>query len=568
MKKLAWHMPFRTALLITGALACTNAPATDSAPAASVSRPVTLGKTAPPPRTMLLGNLGSYHRAITTQSADAQRFFDEGLTLLYGFNHAEAFRSFARAAALDSAAPMPHWGMALALGTNINDIAPVDRLKTAHAHLADAVARRANRSAVEQGLIDALGKRYIADPTGDQMPREQAYSDAMRALTKQFADDPDIATLYAESLMNLRPWKLYKADGTPAPETATIVATLEAVLRSQPDHPGANHYYVHAVEASAHPERAIISARRLETLVPGAGHLVHMPAHIYIRTGDYTRSALANATAAAVDDTYFKATGTSGLYSDIYYSHNLQFEAAAAMFSGNLSEARDAAHHTVLLTGPIADQMAMLEPFAAMELFVAVRFERWADVTAVTAPPAKRTLQTVLYHWARGAAFAATGNVPDAAASLQALTAVMPLIPADAMVGPSNTARAVAAVAKADLAGRVALGRGELNTAIAAFSDAVAAEDRLGYNEPPDWLLPEREMLGRALLRAGRAARAELVFRADLTRNVGSPRSRFGVWQSLKAQHKPFDGARLLFNAAWSPSNIGPPWEIDSAASK
>src|SRR6478735_5566646 len=264
---------------------------------------------APAPRTTLLGNLGSYHRAITTTNADAQKFFDEGLTLLYGFNHEESFKSFEIASTKDPASPMPHWGMALALGTNINDVAPADRLKQGYAHLADAEQRKAAGSDVEQGLVDALAKRYVADPSGDQMAREQAYSNAMAALTKKFPDDLDVATLYAESMMNLRPWQLYKKDGTPAPGTAVIEQTLEGVMKRDPMHPGANHYYIHAVEASKSPERALTQAGRLESLVPGAGHLVHMPAHIYIRTGQYAKSAKSNADAAAVDEKYFKKAG-------------------------------------------------------------------------------------------------------------------------------------------------------------------------------------------------------------------------------------------------------------------
>ncbi len=553
----------RTALIAVALFACSREPARNAVAAARVDTPAVIPPP-PPPRTTLLGNLGSYHRAITTKSAESQQFFDEGLTLLYGFNHAEAFRSFARAAALDTLAPMPHWGMALALGTNINDIAPAERLKTAHGHLASAIALRANGSAVEQGLIDALSHRYVANPTGDQMPREQAYSDAMRALTKTFPGDADVETLFAESLMNLRPWKLYKADGTPAPETETIVSTLQQVMRRHPDHPGANHYFVHAVEASSHPERALASAGRLETLVPGAGHLVHMPAHIYIRTGEYARSARSNAIAAAVDEKYFKATGTGGLYEAMYYSHNLQFEAGAAMYAGNVAEARAAARRTVALTDPIADEMTMLEPFAAMELFVLVRFERWSDVLSMKAPVAKRSLQSVLHRWARGAALASTGDTIAAATELEQLTSAMTRIPADAMVGPSNSAQLVAAVAKADLAARILDARGETVAAIAAFTEAVSAEDHLGYNEPPDWLLPEREMLGRVLLKAGRFDKAEAVFRADLMRNVGNPRSLFGVWQSLAGQKKPSAAAQAAFEKSWSSADVGLPWAASS----
>lgn len=510
------------------------------------------GAAAPAPRTTLLGNLGAHRRAIKTSSAESQQFFDEGLTLLFGFNHEESFNSFARAAALDPASPMPHWGMSLALGTNINDVAPADRLAQAYAHLSDANARAPGGSDVEQGLVAALGKRYVANPTGDQMPREQAYSDAMSVLMRRFLEDLDVATLYAESLMNLRPWKLCKEDGTPAPATDIIVSTLEGVLARNPQHPGANHYYIHAVEASQRPDRAVQSAERLETLVPGAGHLVHMPAHIYIRTGQYARSAKSNADAAAVDEQYFKATGTSGLYSVMYYGHNLQFESAAAMFAGNFAQARDAARRTVTLVDPVADGMLMVEPFAAMELLVQVRFGRWDEVLTAKAPSSTRTMQTALHHFARGAALAATGRHAEAASALEALRDAVQKIPADGMVGPANSAASVAAVAVADLTGRVAESRGDLAAAIAGFTAAVAAEDQLSYNEPPDWLLPEREMLGRVLVQAGKPAEAENVFRVDLTKNVGNPRALFGLWRSLEAQKKPAAEAKAQFEQAWS----------------
>ena len=484
----------------------------------------------PPPagpvaRTTLFGNLGSYHRPITTTSPEAQQFFDEGLALLYGFNHDEAFRSFERAAALDPAAPMPHWGMSLALGTNINDVAPADRLKQGYAHLADAQKRAASGNGVEQGLVAALGKRYVADPTGDQMPREQAYSAAMGDLSATFPDDLDVATLYAESLMNLNPWRLYTKDGTPGPGTEVIVATLEGVMAKNPLHPGANHYYIHAVEASKTPGRATVQAGRLETLVPGAGHLVHMPAHVYIRTGDYAKSAKSNADAAAVDEKYFKATGSQGMYAVMYYGHNLQFESAAAMFAGNLAEARSAAKKTVALVEPIVDHMVMVEPFAAQELIVFVRFGLWDEVLAATAPAPTRAVQTALYHFARGAALAGTGKTANAAEELKALREAGARIPADAMVGPANSARDVVAVADADLTARLAEARGDAGAAALAYANAVTAEDRLGYNEPPDWLLPERERQGAYLLRAGKAREAEAVFSADLVRNPGNPRS-------------------------------------------
>jgi hypothetical protein len=512
---------------------------------------------ASPVRTTLLGNLGIYSRPIRTSSPEAQQFFDEGLTLLYGFNHDESFRSFARASILDERTPMPHWGMALALGTNINDPAPAERLAKAYTHLAAAQARAGSGSAVEQALIGALSKRYVANPTGDQTPREQAYSDAMGEVSKEYPDDPDVATLYAESLMNLRPWRLYDAKGNPAPGTERIVATLERVMASHPQHPGSNHYYIHAVEASNTPERATRQAERLETLVPGAGHLVHMPAHIYIRTGQYARSAKSNADAARVDEVYFKVAGQQGMYPAMYYGHNLQFQSAAAMFAGRFAEAREAARQTVALVDPIADLSPMLEPFALQEGAVLLRFGRWDEVLTLSAPAPTRTVQTALYHFMRGAAFAGQGKVEEATREQRALAEATSRVPTDVMISATNSGRAVLDVAAADLEARIAGLRGDKAAAVAAFAEAVAAEERLNYNEPPDWLLTERERLGAELLAQGRAVDAEQVFRADLLRNVGNPRSLFGLWRSLDAlKQGGADDARRAFETAFAAADV------------
>jgi len=555
--KLAHFVAVVVALVVALLASCSRPPAPAPAPGNQSAHDAHGDASTGSRRTKLLGNLGSYHRVIKTTSPEAQQFFDEGLALLYGFNHEESFKSFERAATLDPASPMPHWGMSLALGTNINDVAPAERLKQGYAHLAEAERRTAAGSDVEQGLVAALGKRYVSDPTGDQIGREQAYSQAMGELSKRFPDDLDVATLYAESMMNLRPWRLYTKDGTPEPGTEQIVATLEGVMQRNPEHPGANHYYIHAVEASTKPERATASAGRLETLVPGAGHLVHMPAHIYIRTGQYAKSAKSNADAAAVDEKYFKATGANGFYASMYYGHNLQFESAAAMFAGNFAQARDAARRTVKLADPIADQMAMIEPFAAQELAVLVRFGQWAPILEMPAPPPTRTVQTSLYHYARGAAFAGSGKVVEAEAALKSLKAAAARIPRDAMVGAANTAVDVIFVAVNDLTARVAEAKGDVPAAIKAFTEAVAAEDHLGYNEPPDWLMPERERLGALLNKAGRFADAETVFRADLQKNVGNPRALYGLYRSLVGQKKyAAEETKAAFDKAWASADV------------
>jgi tetratricopeptide (TPR) repeat protein len=398
----------------------------------------------------------------------------------------------------------------------------------------------------------------VADPTGDQTVREQAYSDAMGALSKKFPEDLDVATLYAESLMNLRPWRLYKKDGTPEPGTDKIVASLESVMKRDPSHPGANHYYIHAVEASKSPDRALPQAGRLETLVPGAGHLVHMPAHIYIRTGQYAKSAKSNADAAGVDEKYFKATGaTDGLYPMMYYTHNLQFESAAAMFAGNLAQARSAAERTVRYADPIADQMVMVEPFAAQDLTVLVRFGQWPEILKARAPAPSRLLQTAVYHFAHGAALAATGKIAEAESDLAALRAAAAKIKKDEMIGSSNTVVDVTAVAIADLGARIADAKGDTAAAIKGFTAAIAAEDKLGYNEPPDWLNPERERLGAVLLKAGRFAEAEKVFRTDLEKNIGNPRSLYGLYRALEGQKKAAAAeAKASFDKGWAGADV------------
>jgi tetratricopeptide (TPR) repeat protein len=509
---------------------------------------------ATPARTTLLGNLGSYHRTITTSVPEAQQFFDEGLTLLYGFNHEEAFRSFERAAVLDPKAPMPHWGMSLALGTNYNDTATPDRLGQAFKHLEEARQRAAAGNDVERAFVDALALRYVATPDdGKQAAREEAYSKAMGEVSAKYPDDLDAATLYAESLMNLRPWKLYTADGTPQPGTDVIVKTLESVLARKADHPGANHYYIHAVEASNAPDRAEPSAKRLETLVPGAGHLVHMPAHIYIRTGDYLASAKSNADAAKVDEQYLKATGATGMYPLMYYGHNLQFESAALMYAGQFAGARAAAQKTVKLVEPIAGEVVMVQPFALQEGLVLVRFERWDEALALPAPPAGRPLQEVYYQFVRGAAMAGKGDVAGATKALEALEAAAKQVRPEEPVSSANVAAPVLEVARLDLAARIADARGNASQSVKAWMAAAAAEDKVGYAEPPDWLLPAREGLGAALLRAGKASEAEKVFRADLAKHRNNPRSLFGLATSLEAQQKTAEAAtvRKQFDLAW-----------------
>src|ERR1700694_4948575 len=324
----------------------------------------------------LMTGLGSMHHPVSTTSAEAQRFFDQGLALVYAFNHDEAVRSFKRAAELDPQMVMADWGMALALGPNINlDVDP-QREKAAYEAVQRALSLSANAPENERAYIEALAKRYSIDPKADLKKLAVDYKNAMGELIKRYPDDLDAATLYAESAMDLRPWQLWSADGKPAEGTEEIVAVLESVLRRNPNHPGAIHYYIHAVEASPHPERALAYAPKLPQLMPMAGHLMHMPAHIYARTGDYENAALSNVHAAAADEAYIKAGGLQGIYPLMYYSHNLHFLAIAYSMEGRFTDAMRATKQLEANVSPHLKDMPMLEGFMTVTPLLLVGFNR------------------------------------------------------------------------------------------------------------------------------------------------------------------------------------------------
>ena len=345
----------------------------------------------------ILAGIGAYHRPIATSNPLAQKFFNQGLTL--GFNHDEAGRSFEQAARFDPKAAMPWWGVALAWGPNYNQ--PPERERVAWEAIGKAVALRDAAPQVERDYIDALMRRYSKDPEADRLKLARDYAAAMRDLKNKYPDDLDAATLYAESLMNLNPWKLWKPDGTPADGTEEIVATLESVLRRSPGHPRANHYYIHAVEASRHPERALPSAERLKTMVPAAGHLVHMPGHIYLRTGDFESAAATNLTAAESDRQFIARTGAQGVYRVMYYSHNLHFIAYARSMQGRYLESIRAARQLRDNVAPAAKEMLMAGPFMAVEYEVLVRFDRWNEILKLKQPDAGLIAVIPFWHYAR-----------------------------------------------------------------------------------------------------------------------------------------------------------------------
>ncbi len=504
----------------------------------------------------LMEGLGHHHHPIHTRNPEAQRFFDQGLTLVYGFNHEEAIRSFRRAAALDPEAAMPLWGIAYALGPNINRDVDPEREKAAYDAVQRALKLATTAPPNERAYIEVLARRYSGDPKADLGALAADYAREMGELSGRYPDDLDLATLYAESLMDLRPWRLWSLEGKPAQGTEKAVAVLESVLRRSPEHVGANHYYVHAVEASPHPERALPSAKRLETLVPAAGHLVHMPAHIYMLVGDYDAAAQRNAEAARVDREYLRKTATGGSFYDLmYYGHNLHFLAAAYAAAGRSAEALKAANDLVAHVGPLVEGVPMGEFYLPTPYFVRLRFQRWDQILKMPAPDPKWVMTTSFWHLARGVASAARGDVAAAEAERQMIAAAALQMPEDVEFSIYfNKARSFLALSLASLDARVAEAKGERSRAIELWRKAVGLADRLNYGEPPEWYYPVRESLGGALLRSGRAAEAEKVFREELERNPRNPRSLFGLWRSLEAQKRAVDAGfvRQQFDTAWA----------------
>ncbi len=514
---------------------------------------------APAATVPLFNDLGSYHRAISTKDASAQKYFDQGLRLLYGFNHDESERAFREAARLDPSCGICFWGVGLTLGPNIN--LPIDPERNGKAVEAVSKAKaKAPPTGVERALIDALAVRYVADPAADRTKLDQAYADAMAGVYAKFPSDDDVATLYAEALMDLRPWKFWDHDGKPAPDTEKIVSILEKVLKRNPNHPGANHYYIHATEASKDPARALASAKRLETLVPGAGHLVHMPAHVYMRTGNYAGASEANTKAAAVDEKYIKDNHVEGVYPIMYYTHNLQFLAASAAMEGRSKVSLDAAKKTTEIAVKVAKEMPMAEFVVPFSMYYEIRFGKWDDVLAEPQPDASLPTAVALWHFGRGVAFAAKKDPAKAREEKAAFQEAAGKVPPDAMMN-LNTSKDLLAVAANMLDAKLAEMKGDTDGAVVAWRKTVAAEDKLSYDEPPAWFYPTRESLGGALLRDGQAAsinEAINIFREDLKRNPNNGRSLYGLIEAYKRENQPAAAAKALtdFKKAWEKADV------------
>jgi tetratricopeptide (TPR) repeat protein len=503
----------------------------------------------------LVTGLGDLHHPVSTKNPQAQQFFDQGLRFIYAFNHDEAARSFRHAAELDPKLAMAYWGVAEAVGPNYNDPADPDRYKQAHEAVQKAVDLSADASTSDQAYIQALAKRFPADSKSDLKKAAEDYRDAMRQVVSEFPDDLDAATLFAEAGMNLHPWGLWHVDGTPEAGTDEIVSSLESVMKRDPNHLGAIHYYIHAVEASPTPERALAGANKLAALAPGAGHIVHMPAHVYIRTGDYEAAVKTNEQAAAVDRAYIKATGVQGIYPMMYYSHNLHFIAMCAAMNGNYAESKKNADLLVENVGSHVKDMPPLEGFMTIPVAVEIRFHHWNEILKTPQPDAAMKTATVFWHFGRGLALAGTGKLTEAEAEYKIVSDAEAATPPDVIfqMPINNKAKDIMKIAKDVLGAKIAVAKKDGDGAIAMLRDAVAIQDTLKYGEPPDWFFPVRESLGAALLMNGDASGAEKVFRDDLDRNLRNPRSLWGLHQALLQQKREYDAGFIQkqFDASW-----------------
>jgi len=510
----------------------------------------------------LFDNLGTLHLPITTGSQLAQKYFDQGLILAYGFNHEEAFRSFEEVASLDSNCAMAYWGMAYVLGPNIN--LPMDDavVHTAYEAIQKAITLLDDETQKEKDFVLALSERYSAEAMEDRTPLDQAYSDAMRNLSSKYPDDLDAATMYAESIMDLHPWDYWLKDGTAQPWTAELLAVLESVIERNLDHHGANHLYIHAVEASKNPHRGLASADRLRFLAPGAGHLVHMPAHIYIRTGNYHEGSLANIRAVKSDEEYINQCNQQGFYPISYYPHNYHFLWATATLEGDSKTAIDAALKTSQKPpDSLMDACGYqtLQHFAAIPLYAYVTFGKWDEILNYPQPQNERPYMQAVWYYARAMTFVAKDDLENAAEEIEQL---QPLTNNESIEELSiwgiNSAGLLIKIAYEVSMGELEAKKKNYPQAIAHLTKAVEYESQLRYDEPPTWFYPCRQNLGAVLIEAGKYAEAEKVYRENLEEIPDNGWGLFGLHQALLKQGKTAEAAEVekRFNAAWEYADI------------
>ena len=510
----------------------------------------------------LYEGLGSYSRKITTDSPEAQRYFDQGLAFVHGFNHNAAIRAFQQAAELDPKCAMAHWGIALASGPHINfALVPPTAAELAWKEIGLAKENEKNASPVERALIDALSKRCANPQPEDRSPLDRAYADAMREVWKKFPNDPDAGALFAEAMMNLRPWDQWTPDGQPNPGTDEILATLEAVLKLNPKHPLANHLYIHAVEASPHPERADAAAERLRNLQPGLAHNSHMPSHIDIRTGRWLKAVETNLTAVAADERYRKTFGLAKGFLNVYVAHNRHMLAYAAMMTGqrDLAMKHIRAMVAELPQEFLKEDATTAEGFVAMPLEVMVRFGLWDEILAEPDKyPEYMPFTRAFHHAARAIAYAAKGDAANAQKAQSIFLERAKLVPKESSLG-NNSCQSILAVATKMVEGEILVAENKIDDGIAELRAAIALEDALKYDEPPGWLIPVRHSLGAVLMKQQRFSDGEQVYRDDLARLPGNGWSLLGLAESLRAQKKnPEEIAKTKakFEKVWAKADL------------
>jgi len=500
---------------------------------------------------------------ISTSSQEAQEYFNQGLMLAYGFNHAEAARSFYEASRLDSTCAMAYWGFAYVLGPNYNGGMEEDNFQRAYEAALKAKSLTHNCTRKEAALIEALTTRYVAEPPTDRSPLDIAYAAAMKKVYDQYPSDPDIGALYAEAMMDLHPWDLYdKATKTPKAWTPGLLAVLEHLMKTSPKHPGAHHFYIHALEASATPEKALPSAKLLETLVPGAGHLVHMPSHIYINTGDYHLGSLSNIRAIEIDSLYTTSCHAQGVYPLAYYPHNYHFLTATATLEGNSKLAWEAAKKLQQHTAKDIMRLpgwGTLQHYYTIPYYIAVKHSMWDTILSTTPPAKDLVYPKAVWHYAQGMAFLGKHSLPDAEKQLDSLR----LLAADATlqdltIWDINTTADLVQIAVNVLSAGIAVKQDQLSKSETLLKEAVAIEDRLNYNEPPDWFFSVRHHLGAVLLKAGKYSEAEEVYREDLQIWRKNGWALIGLYNALVKQHRVNEAqeAKSAFNESWKYADV------------
>lgn len=513
----------------------------------------------------LFEGMGAYSRKISTDSKGANRYFNQGMVLAFGFNHAESIRSFRAAQRLDPDCAMCFWGEALATGPNINvtskgkAVMSDPERKAAFAAINRALALKESATPLEQALIEAQAKRYNGDPATDRMPLDLAYAEAMGEVVAAYPEDDDAAAIYSEALMNTMPWDYWSDDGTPKPETRKVIAALERIIARSPQHPLALHLYIHAVEASSEPGRAEDEADRLANLVPASGHLIHMPAHIYWRVGRYDDAASANIRAAAVDEEYIAACNAQGFYPALYYPHNIHFLWAATSMAGQSKMAIDAGRKVAAnVRLEQIEQFPTVEFFKTIPLLTLTQFGRWSDILTEPAPPEKLDYSNAIWHYARGVAMANSGNIEGAQAERAKLAAVKDSVQIRFLDNADYPASVLLNIADDLLQGEMALQSGDPDLAVGHFERAVEKQDTLPYTEPPFWYYPTRQSLGQALLEAGRPAEAEAVYRKDLQDYPRNGWSMSGLATALERQGKTdeAEAARTAFAVIWAKADV------------